>query len=399
MAVVLGAISVPIGLIVYDAAERQLDTRLAELVVAIEADYSAAIEAGRVPDPAALGARLGPQDALRIEPIAGAAVTAGASEPARSTRAVSQAAADGAVITVRTDADPLDDNFRRQVKALLWLALGALGAAAALAAVQARQLARPLERLSARAGRIGDGDFSAQRFAPTGIPEIDDIGAALDVSARRVDDMLASERHITADITHQLRTGITGIAMRFEILTRHPDREVAAEATTGLEQTDQLNATIDDLLAAARRRGTDQRVVFDATQVVAAHVDEWRPRFDRVRRHLAVVVVRPAPPVVGTIGLFGQVIDILIDNALHHGTGTVTVMIDGADVVVVDQGPGIAADRLDSVFEAPADPAARHGRGLPLARRLAQADGATLEVIDPRPLRLRLRLVRGDPAA
>lgn len=118
-----------------------------------------------------------------------------------------------------------------------------------------------------------------------------------------------------------------------------------------------------------------------------------------MRRHLAVVVVRPAPPVVGTIGLFGQVIDILIDNALHHGTGTVTVMIDGADVVVVDQGPGIAADRLDSVFEAPADPAARHGRGLPLARRLAQADGATLEVIDPRPLRLRLRLVRGDPAA
>jgi hypothetical protein len=49
------------------------------------------------------------------------------------------------------------------------------------------------------------------------------------------------------------------------------------------------------------------------------------------------------------------------------------------------------------MFDGPVDPAARHGRGLSLARRLAQVDGATLEVVGNRPLRFRFQLVRADP--
>jgi signal transduction histidine kinase len=75
--------------------------------------------------------------------------------------------------------------------------------------------------------------------------------------------MLANERHFTADATHQLRTGITGIAMRLEILSMRPDPAVSTEASAGLDQTDVLNATIDDLLAAARNRSTDERRVFE----------------------------------------------------------------------------------------------------------------------------------------
>ncbi len=281
---------------------------------------------------------------------------------------------------------------------LLLLALGAILAAAALAAVQARQLARPLERLAARASRIGDGDFSLQPFARTRIPEIDHIGSALDTSAQRVDTLLANERHFTADATHQLRTGITGIAMRLEILTMTDDEAVAAEAAAGLAQTDQLNATIDDLLVAARNRTTSERTIFDLTALVMAHAEEWRPQFDRLKRHVSVITANPAPPVFGTTGLAGQVIDILISNALRHGDGVVTLMIDGPAVIVIDQGEGVPTERLKTVFDGPVDPAARHGRGLPLARRLAQVDGATLDVIGNHPLRFRFRLVLGDHA-
>lgn len=100
----------------------------------------------------------------------------------------------------------------------------------------------------------------------------------------------------------------------------------------------------------------------------------------------------------GTKGLAGQVIDILIDNALKHGEGSVTLMIDGPSVIVIDQGVGVSDERLRTMFDGPVDPAARHGRGLPLARRLAQVDGATLEVVGNRPLRFRFQLVRGDQA-
>ncbi len=96
------------------------------------------------------------------------------------------------------------------------------------------------------------------------------------------------------------------------------------------------------------------------------------------------------------MGLAGQVIDILIDNALRHGDGAVTLMIDGPSVVVIDQGKGMPMDRLRTVFDGPVDPAAKHGRGLALARRLAQVDGASLDVVGNQPLRIRFRLVRGD---
>ena len=78
----------------------------------------------------------------------------------------------------------------------------------------------------------------------------------------------------------------------------------------------------------------------------------------------------------GTKGLAGQVIDILIDNALKHGAGAVTLMIDGPSVVVIDQGHGhVEPEKLKTVFDGPVDPSAKHGRGLALARRLAQVDG------------------------
>jgi signal transduction histidine kinase len=111
-----------------------------------------------------------------------------------------------------------------------------------------------------------------------------------------------------------------------------------------------------------------------------------------------VITANPAPPVFGTTGLVGQVIDILIDNAIRHGAGAVTLMIDGPAVIVIDQGSGVTGDRLKTIFDGPVDPAARHGRGLPLARRLAQVDGASLDVIGNRPLRFRFRLVLGEQA-
>ncbi len=395
--VVLGALALPIGYIVYQAAEQQLESRLEQQATTIAADYAVQVEAGE-PDIDALLEPLGPRDGLQIIAADGEVLERRIPQGVDSTAIATRVGPDGARIVVLTDADPLDENFRSQLNILLMLAVGAIGAAAALAAVQSYQLARPLERLAARAARIGDGDFSPGPYNRTNIPEIDHIGSALETSSQRVDTLLANERHFTADATHQLRTGIAGIAMRLEILSMSGHPDVALEASAGLAQTDQLNATIDELLAAARNRSTNERTIFDLTALVNDHTDEWRPRFNAVRRHVSVITANPSPPVFGTKGLAGQVIDILIDNSLRHGRGAVTLMIDGPSVVVIDQGPGAPDDRLRSMFDGPVDPAARHGRGLSLARRLAQVDGGNLAVVGNRPLRMRFELVRGDHA-
>src|SRR5690606_15577054 len=147
---------------------------------------------------------------------------------------------------------------------------------------------------------IGEGDFSRIDPMHTGIPEVDRIGAALDTSAERVEGLLASERHFTADATHQLRTGIAGVSLRAEILSLSSDPDVAAEAHTILEQADQLNRTIDDLLVVARNRESSERGEFDLVQIAEAHAREWEPRYQQARRKLAVIVTSPSPPVLAT---------------------------------------------------------------------------------------------------
>jgi signal transduction histidine kinase len=394
--VVLGTLAVPVGLIVYDGAEQQLESDLTDDATRVASDISRQRLAGGEVDYDRAADIIPAEDGITILNPQREVVVNRVPAELDSTRSVTVVGADSSQVTVKTDASPLDEQFRRQLNILVVLALGAILAAAGLAAVQAHQLARPLERLAARAARIGDGDFSTRPMIKTQIPEIDHIGTALETSSQRVDTMLANERHFTADATHQLRTGITGIAMRFEILSMRGEPDVVTEAKAGLAQTDQLNATIDELLAAARNRSTQERVPFDLPTLVNHHAVEWQPRFSAVRRHLSVITAQPAPAVVGTMGLAGQVLDILIDNALRHGDGAVTLMIDGPSVIVIDQGKGMSPDKLKTVFDGPVDPAAKHGRGLALARRLAQVDGASLDVVGNQPLRIRFRLVRAD---
>lgn len=297
------------------------------------------------------------------------------------------------VLVIVDDADGgARVDFGEQVLRLGVVALIAIAAAAGLAAIQARQLARPLERLARSAGRLGDGDFTALTAAPSGIGEIDDIARALRLSAGRIDRMLESERAFTADATHQLRTGLTGIAMRLELLERNDDPATSAEAAATLEQLHDLNQTLDELLAVARRGSTGERTDVDLVELVDHHVADWQARFDR--RHRQIVVTTGATTTVhATPGLVGQVLNILFENSLQHGAGTLAVMISGVTVTVEDDGPGIAAERVPTLFERPRDHHAAHGRGLPLARRLAESDGGHLELVQPSPPVFRLSFV------
>ena len=208
--------------------------------------------------------------------------------------------------------------------------------------------------------------------------------------------MLSTERHFTADATHQLRSGITGISMRFEILARHPNPDVVDEALAGLSQTEQLNATIDELLAAdarqldpgaddvrpRHRRRRPRRRVEPAVRRGAAldrgHLDGDRRRCRRhegPRRSGDRHPDRQRPPPRPGLG-----------HAARRGPS----------VTVIDQGPGLSdeagRDRCST------DPSIRR-RDTAAACRSPGAWRRSTEAASTsprhRPLRVRYRLVRG----
>ena len=77
----------------------------------------------------------------------------------------------------------------------------------------------------------------------------------------------------------------------------------------------------------------------------------------------------------------------LLDNALVHGAGTVSVSTVGhertVDVVVTDEGPGVPAELRDSIFERLISGAHSSGIGLGLARALTTTEGGTLRLEPP----------------
>lgn len=287
------------------------------------------------------------------------------------------------VVRVSRDAGAVADRVRRA-----WLALGALAGLVVLAAVGAavivgRRLARPLERLADTAGRLGDGDFTISP-APAGVAEIDAVAAALVATARRLGDTMARERAFSADASHQLRTPLAALRLEIESMQLRPD--APAEVPLALAQVDRLQATIETLLAVARGR-PPARGDFDLAATVAEVADRWRGPLAGAGRPLRIVIPTPAPAATGSGDVVREILAVLVENAVVHGEGVVSVVVDEASpgwvaIAVGDEGLGIPAGPPDAFARRPAS---GHGIGLALARSLAEAEGARLVVGHPGP--------------
>ena len=269
-------------------------------------------------------------------------------------------------------------------------AVVAVGAGIVVAIWQANRLAAPLLYLSASAEQIGSGQ-TRPRLEPSGIEEIDLVAAELARSSDRLAKRLAVERQFASDASHQLRTPLTALTMRIEEMALSaPDNDVVQEeARVSLEQIERLVTVVDDLLSRSRRSlgGNNEAVVL--ADVVAQQVEEWSPTYTALGRRL-VVDVDAATTVLATPGSLAQIIATLVENSIKHGGGTTTVRArpgtSGAVVVEVsDEGPGVPDDLAPHIFEREVTSGAGTGLGLALARDLAAADGARLELSQRRP--------------
>lgn len=256
-----------------------------------------------------------------------------------------------------------------------------------VAVLTTRRLANPLTDVARRAARLGDGDFrlSTRRYD---VAELDRVLDVLDSSATDIAALIRRERDLASDISHQLRTRLTGLRLRLEELSLHPDPAVVAEVEVALEQTDRLVTVVDDLLANARSRraaGATELMLAEELDEVRA---EWAPAFEAAGRTLQVRC--PKRTVVhATAVRLREAIGVLVDNALQHGAGTVRVTArPGPSMVVVevsDEGPGVTEALIGHIFDRGVSTADSTGIGLGLARAFIEADGGRLELRRARP--------------
>lgn len=398
VAVVLLMLTVPVTILLRRAATNELRIRTTQQAATAAALLSTIEARGEPITLEVVDSVVRADDGLRVISADGDIIAERSITSAMSTMTSSAESPGGLRVEVIASRDSVDRRLRNQLARIAIIAAAAAVVATALAMLQARRLARPLEQLARSATRLGDGDFSVAIVDPTGIGEIDSISQAIRLSGNRVQRMLESERGFTADATHQLRTGLTGLAMRLELLERHGDVDVSTEAQTLLGQIHDLNQTLDELLAVARKGTTGERTEVDLTEIVSQHISDWQARFATERRNI-VLTVGEERNVVATPGLIGQVLDVLLDNSLEHGRGTVAVLVHDGVVTIEDEGPGIDDATAATLFQRPADHQAAHGRGLALARRLAESDGGRLELQRARPAVFTLSMLHADVVA
>jgi signal transduction histidine kinase len=285
------------------------------------------------------------------------------------------------------------------------LAVLAVVVAVALAMFQARRLARPMQELAGAADRLGSGDARplGRRY---GVAELDRVAEGLDGSAQRISDMLAAEREFAADASHQLRTPLTALSMRLEEMVAAADQPtvVREEGAAALVQTERLAEVVSQLLGRTRSPAGGSRKRVSIDDVVAQQVVEWDPAFRRKNRKLEVAGDKNLRA-YGKPGTLSQVIATLLDNALVHGAGTVTIRTSRtANSVVIevrDEGKGVPAELVPRIFErSVSGKPGGTGLGLALARSIAAADGGNVVLVRPKPavfaVFLPRRLSRGN---
>lgn len=282
------------------------------------------------------------------------------------------------------------------------LSCAAIALAAMAAVIRSRVITRPLAELADAADRLRSGDPRpiGRRY---GLAELDQIADGLDSAGRRVTSLLTAERELATDASHQLRTPLTALSMRLEeVIAAADDPDaVREEGGAALAQAERLADVVDQLLDPARRSTAGTASLNGVDGIIDQQVVEWEPAFRRAGRKLVVTGDRGLRAHL-TPGGLAQVLATLLDNALMHGAGTVTIRTSqntkSVVIEVEDEGRGVPPELVSRIFERTVSTRPEGtGLGLSLARTMAAADGGRVVLVRQRPPVFAVFLPRRPP--
>jgi len=249
----------------------------------------------------------------------------------------------------------------------------------AVAALLVYMITRSLDRLARAADSIGEApDGSA--IEETGPSEIRRVICAFNRMQRRIRDHLQQRARLLGAISHDLKTPITRLRLRTEMLS---DREAGARMQRDL---DEMEAMVASTLEFFRGLGAEpQRRPIDVGALVESVAQDRRD----VGQALAVTGAARAP-YPGHSQALRRCLENLVENAVRYGGSAAIELNDTQEclrVEVRDHGPGIPEEELQRVFE----PyyrldASRNlasggvGLGLSIARNIARWHGGDIEL-------------------
>ena len=260
----------------------------------------------------------------------------------------------------------------------LLLLLGILLASVVVvSAVAVRWVTRPLQVLAVAAEGLGR-DIQRPRLPEGGPREVANAARAFNTMQARLRRFIEDRSRILAAVSHDLKTPITRLRLRSEMLK---DEAVADDVRRDLDDMEAMVMATLDFMRGTHSEESSRPV--DVDSVIEALVEDLPDAQGRV-----AVSGHCHRPFVGKPLALRRCLGNLIENAIRYGECARISVEDTPDTLrirVIDEGPGIPEVELERVFDpfyrlegSRSEETGGTGLGLGIARNLARAHGGDL---------------------
>jgi signal transduction histidine kinase len=235
---------------------------------------------------------------------------------------------------------------RQPLQVAAFMALIAL-AVSTVAYPVVRRLTQRLERLQMSVEALGAGDLKA-RVDAQGRDEVAHLAKSFNRAAARIEALVASQKALLANASHELRSPLTRIRMAVELTEATASPKMREELRRNIMELDQL---IDEILLTSRLEANapNPSCDFEAVDLTALVAEECA-------RAGAQFCGTPFQ-LQGDPRLLRRLVRNLLDNGQRHGGGSeleVSLALARDNMVqldVCDRGAGISPELRERIFE------------------------------------------------
>jgi signal transduction histidine kinase len=257
---------------------------------------------------------------------------------------------------------------------MLWTLVFMLISVLVLSLVAVRWITRPLRMLSEAASQLGR-NIQRPPLATDGPTEVADAARAFNTMQQRLGRFIGDRSRILAAVSHDLKTPITRLRLRSELLD---DQDLRAKFQKDLDDMERMVSETLDFMRGSEVEEESQPV--DMVALIESLQDDARDAGWPVQIRAA-----GARPYAGKPIALRRCLTNLIENAVRYGERATVEIRDGLrelSVVISDDGAGVPEAELERLF----DPFYRleasrsqhtggSGLGLSIARNIARAHG------------------------
>lgn len=217
-------------------------------------------------------------------------------------------------------------------------------------------LTKPLRQIERAVERFGQGDLSA-RTGSTRSDELGELARTFDRMAERIDTLMAAQKRLLMDISHELRSPLARLGVAVELARSGEDREAALARIE--RESGRLNALVGELLQVTRAEADPasrrwERIALDdllRTLVDDAQI-EAKPRGCRVE-----LTTPGGIEIEGDPELLRRAVDNVIRNAIRYTADGTSVEVaverrePGVRISIRDDGPGVPPEAAERIFD------------------------------------------------